>query len=133
MDLAVELDTRLRALTALLRRRYAISITAASTLARLRDRGPQRVTDLAAAESVAQPSMTALVGRLERDGYVRREAHAHDRRSQLVAVTPAGERRLDEVRAARAAALQERLDALTAAEREALGAVLPILDHLITP
>ena len=36
------------------------------------DTGPRRITDLAEAEAVAQPTITTLVGRLERDGLVRR-------------------------------------------------------------
>ena len=48
-----------------------MSRTAASVLATLRDTGPRRITELAEAEAVAQPTITTLVGRLERDGLVR--------------------------------------------------------------
>src|SRR3954451_11304262 len=73
-----------------------VSRTALSVLACLREAGPQRVTDLAAREAVAQPSMTALVGRLERQGLVTRTPDADDRRAVRVAVTPAGVEMLSE-------------------------------------
>src|SRR4051794_32607342 len=67
-----------------------LSRTAASVCARLRDAGPQRVTDLAAWESVAQPSMTALVGRLEEQGLVARRHDPSDGRVVLVELTDGG-------------------------------------------
>ncbi len=107
-----------------------LSRTAASVLATLREAGPQRITALAAAEAVAQPSMTALVGRLERDGLAERVADPDDARAVLARVTDRGRDRLDARRAARAARLQERLDALDSDEREALAAALPVLHKL---
>jgi MarR family len=50
--------------------RRDMSLTSLGTLATLEWAGPQRITDLARAEGVAQPSMTVLVGTLERDGLV---------------------------------------------------------------
>ena len=50
--------------------RRDMSLTSLGTLATLDRAGPQRITDLARAEGVAQPSMTVLVGTLERDGLV---------------------------------------------------------------
>ena len=74
--LATELERRLAGLWwAVLRpSSEELSRTATSVLARLRDGGPQRITDLAGAEAVAQPTMTTLVGRLERLGLVERGA-----------------------------------------------------------
>ncbi|MGZ4279795.1 MAG: MarR family transcriptional regulator, partial [Solirubrobacteraceae bacterium] len=65
-DLAPEIERVLaRLLVGLFRaEKGELSRTAASVLARVRDEGPQRVTDLATSESVAQPSMTTLVARL---------------------------------------------------------------------
>ena len=72
--LADDLDARLSALWRTLGRRgkREMSRTAASVLATLRDAGPRRITELADAEGIAQPSVTTLVGRLERDGLVQR-------------------------------------------------------------
>ncbi|WP_299575116.1 MarR family transcriptional regulator [uncultured Williamsia sp.] len=67
-----------------------LSLTSVATLSTLARRGPRRVTELAASEGVAQPSMTALVTSLERDGLVERRPDPRDRRAALVTVTEAG-------------------------------------------
>ena len=58
-----------------------LSLTTASTLATLDRSGPVRLSDLAAREGVTQPSMTALVSRLERDGLAERSGDPDDRRA----------------------------------------------------
>src|SRR4051794_4455520 len=92
--------------------RPELSRTSTSVLAFLRDDGPQRITELAAREAVAQPSMTSLVSRLERDGLVERRDDPADRRAVLVDITGEGERVLADRRRARADALAARLDRL---------------------
>ena len=67
-----------------------MSMTSLSTLSTLDWAGPRRITELAVVEGVTQPSMTALVKVLERDGMVERRADPKDRRVALVAVTKAG-------------------------------------------
>jgi DNA-binding MarR family transcriptional regulator len=49
----------------------ALSLTAARALGRLNEEGPIRLTTLAAAEGISQPSMTQLIQRLERQGLAR--------------------------------------------------------------
>jgi DNA-binding MarR family transcriptional regulator len=110
--------------------RPAQSRTALSVLAHLREHGPQRITELAQRESVAQPSMTALVDRLERQALVERTPDPDDRRAVRVAVTEAGLTVLAERRATRAAALAVPLDALDPSDREVLARVLPALQRL---
>ena len=130
--LASELDAPLIALWKAIGRvpRHDLSRTAASVLAALRDHGPQRITALAASEAVAQPTMTTLVGRLERDGLVRRGGDPGDARAVLVTITPEGLARLLRIREARAAAIEARLAELDPDEREALSAALPALGKL---
>jgi DNA-binding MarR family transcriptional regulator len=132
-NLADELDRRLTALWHVLGRRgkRELSRTAASVLATLRDSGPRRITELADSEAIAQPSVTTLVGRLERDGLVGRRSDPDDARAVLVHLTGEGRARLDEMRSAREAVLEARLATLTPAEREVLGDALPVLDKLI--
>ena len=108
----------------------SVSRTQLSVLASLRD-GPHRVTALAELERVAQPSMTALVSRLEDAGWVTREPDPTDGRVVNVAITPAGLETLDRHTTARAEALAARLAALAPEERAALAAALPALDSLI--
>ena len=130
--LASQLDAQLIALWKAVGRvqRHDLSRTAASVLAALRDGGPQRITALAAFEAVAQPTMTTLVGRLERDGLVTREPDPADARAVLVSLTPEGLLRLKRIREARAAAIEERLRELGPLEREALAAAMPALEKL---
>ena len=101
------------------------------TLRRLSDEGPQRITDLAAAELVAQPTMTVLVNRLVQDGLVRKTRDPIDARAVRVEITAAGREQLSAVRAGRAAVLQTRLERLDDDARAALAAALPALDQLL--
>jgi DNA-binding MarR family transcriptional regulator len=130
--LAIELERRLaRVWAQVLRSSFReLSRTATSVLGLLRDTGPRRVTDLAATEAVAQPTMTALVGRLDRLGLVERRRDPRDARAVLVALSDAGREALARQGAARAAAIAARLEALDAADRDALLAALPALDRL---
>jgi DNA-binding MarR family transcriptional regulator len=107
-----------------------ISLTSVSTLAALGRLGPQRITELAALQGVAQPSMTAVIGALEQSGYVARTPDPTDRRASLISLTAAGEEFLAERRRAgaeRVAALARRLSPQEAA---ALAAAVPALVHL---
>jgi MarR family 2-MHQ and catechol resistance regulon transcriptional repressor len=56
-----------------------------------------RMTDLAAQTSLSTSGVTRVVDRMDRDGLVRREACASDRRSSYAVITDAGRTRLDEV------------------------------------
>jgi DNA-binding MarR family transcriptional regulator len=131
-DLAVALEARIAAVfRLLLRRSYReLSRTATAVLANLRDTGARRITDLAAAESVAQPTMTTLVVRMERDGLVQRASDPADRRGVLVSITDEGLATLRRYSDARAEVLGARLSQLDAADREAIAAALPALDRL---
>jgi DNA-binding MarR family transcriptional regulator len=91
------------------------------------------VTDLAAAEQVTQPAMTALVGRLERRGLVLRGADADDGRVVRVAITDDGARLLDEVRARRSERLAARVESLSPEHREALRRAVPAILALTDP
>jgi DNA-binding MarR family transcriptional regulator len=132
-DLAQELDQRLRTLARIVRHHvdYGLSLTSATVLARLHDGGPQRITDLAALELVAQPTMTALVGRLEARGYVERRRGDADRRVVTVALTDAGRQKLADVREARTQFLAGHMAGLSGDERTQLAAALPLLDQII--
>jgi len=55
-----------------------------------------RMTDLAGQTSLSTSGVTRVVDRMGRDGLVRREACASDRRSSYAVITDAGHTRLDE-------------------------------------
>jgi DNA-binding MarR family transcriptional regulator len=55
-----------------------------------------RMTDLAGQTSLSTSGVTRVVDRMDRDGLVRREACASDRRSSYAVITDAGRARLEE-------------------------------------
>jgi DNA-binding MarR family transcriptional regulator len=114
---------------ALSRETAEVSRTSLSVLATLREH-PHRITELAALEHVAQPTMTVLVSRLEGRGWVERAADPHDRRAVNVTLTRAGAKLLEELVARRTATLAARLAALSEAERQTLARALPLLDRI---
>ncbi|MFE5588266.1 MarR family winged helix-turn-helix transcriptional regulator [Kitasatospora sp. NPDC056531] len=87
-----------------------MSLTTVAAIGRLEQEGPIRLTALAAAEGIAQPSMTSLVQRLERQGLASRSADPRDGRVCLVAITDAGH----ELLAARRRAQRARVTGLLA-------------------
>ena len=107
------------------------SVAQARTLGRLLADGPQRVSALAAAERTAQPSMTALVDRMEKAGWVTRAPDPTDGRAVTVTVTERGAAEVAAVRVASGRALEERLAMLSGTDRTALRAALPALDALL--
>ena len=107
-----------------------LSLTTASTLATLDRDGPQRLSDLAVREGVTQPSMTALVTRLERDGLATRGADPSDGRAVVVTLTDAGRDVLTARRTRRASRLAELLDDLEPDERAAVDAAARALSRL---
>jgi DNA-binding MarR family transcriptional regulator len=56
-----------------------------------------RMTDLAGQTSLSTSGVTRVVDRMDRDGLVRREACASDRRSSYAVITDTGRTRLDAV------------------------------------
>jgi DNA-binding MarR family transcriptional regulator len=116
----------------LLRRltRPSTSLTTASTLRRLDQRGDHRLSDLAAAEGVTQPAMTQLVSRLEHDGLAARAGDPSDGRVVVVRITDAGRDLVQRRRQVRAERLAELLGELSPEDRMAIVAALPALDRL---
>ena len=88
--------------------------------------GDKRLTQKQLAEAAAteQPTMAATLARMERDGLIRRSANPEDGRSALVALSPAASRKVRAVREAIDAVNGEALAGFTAAERDALLAML---------
>ncbi|MFH7340330.1 MarR family winged helix-turn-helix transcriptional regulator [Streptomyces sp. KHY 26] len=108
-----------------------LSFTAASTLARLEREGPVRLTLLAAAEGVAQPSMTQLVQRLERQDLVMRVGDAVDGRVTLIAISDAGREVLAARRRSRDARLAELMAALPDDDQRALADAMRVVAPLV--
>jgi len=113
-----------------------LSLTAVSTLGSLSRYGPQRITALAGAEGVSQPSMTQLVQRLEQRGLVARGSDPADGRVALVALTDEGLAALSARRARNARRIAELLADLPEDDVSALGdaltAVLPAIRRRVS-
>jgi DNA-binding MarR family transcriptional regulator len=98
-DTAVGIAEALRVGTTLMVRHLArgTSLTSRNVLSALAAEGPSRLTALATATGIAQPAMTQLVGRMEREGLVVRLIDPEDARATLVAITEAGRALRDEL------------------------------------
>ncbi|HZV27236.1 MAG TPA: MarR family transcriptional regulator [Acidothermaceae bacterium] len=113
------------------RRTRTLSLTALSTLATLEQTGPRRLTELALAEEITQPSMTSLVTQLEQLGFAERRRDPADARVVLVAITRAGRQLVRERRRAGAQTLTELIDKLDEQDIAELHVALPALRRLL--
>lgn len=127
---AADLEALVVRLTSVTARREGLSRTAAATLSRLSTSGPARLTDLAAAEEISQPSMSTLVARLVGQGLVLREADPDDARAVRLSVTAAGEAKVAERRAARTRRLDTALAQLPPDDAAVIADALPALTRL---
>ena len=113
----------------------ALSLTSALALSRLNEEGPIRLTTLAAAEGIAQPSMTQLIQRLERQGLATRINDPEDGRVALVNITNAGRAVMDDRRRDRRDRLAELLKGVSPEDEAALilaaNVALPIIRGLV--
>jgi DNA-binding MarR family transcriptional regulator len=131
--LADQLGVVLTRLTNLLREAVlpaGMNSAQARTLLALHDAGPQRVTDLARLDHLKQPTMSGVLLRMGRLGWVRRLDDSDDLRAVIVRLTPAGERIASQLIAARTQVLESYLDGLSASDRSAVAAALPALRKL---
>jgi DNA-binding MarR family transcriptional regulator len=87
---------------------HELSRTEAGVLATLTE-GPRRITELAATEALAQPTVTQLVDKLEGRGLVNRGRSGDDGRVVLVEITPLGSEHLEALRAEIRANMREAL------------------------
>jgi MarR family transcriptional regulator, multiple antibiotic resistance protein MarR len=106
----------------------------------VRDHRDARVADLASAFAIGAGATSKIVDRLEREGWTERRPNPANRRSSLLALTPAGESVVSRAEPAWQAAIQEILGAAVTAEQltalsRALGALRSDLErrHLGLP
>ncbi len=110
---------------------HELSRTEVGVLATLTD-GPRRITELAATEALAQPTVTQLVDKLEGRGLVVRGRSGEDGRVVLVEITAAERpRALEELRAEIRANMREALVDLPDAELTELAHAADTLGGLI--
>jgi len=136
-ELDPESVARLRAAVLVLSRRLRnqasddeLSATELAVLGRVQRECRQTPGGLARAEHVQPPSMTRIVERLERRGYLRREPDPDDGRQQLISVTGGGLEFIERTRERRNRWLGGQLDRLERTEQAALRDALPALLRL---
>jgi len=104
-----------------------------SALASLHFHDSRNIGDLAADERVKRPSMTRLVGDMERDGLVRRARDPSDGRGVLIKLTPRGNALFNGTRATKIALVADYLRALPPDRRTAIKIAFGVLDDLAVP
>ncbi len=80
--------------------------------------GKIRMAELAASVHLSQSALSRLIGRLEKEGLVTRDACADDRRSVWTVITQAGRDRYHEARPTQRAILRSELDECTKVAEE---------------
>jgi MarR family transcriptional regulator, multiple antibiotic resistance protein MarR len=125
----VRCETRLyNALNDRLRSAHGIVTSQYEFLRHLRDRPGARVADVAAEFAIGIGATSRGADRLEAKGWVVRRPHPDDRRSSVLALTPAGAALADAAEETVTAALAELLgDALDGASLAAAGEALATL------
>ena len=109
-----------------------LSVQDALILGYVRKHPGAGVSELADADQISRPTMSAHVKRLEAAGWLARSDHAEDGRRSGLAVTAAGGRKLDAVRRLRNDWLSARLALLTDVERAQLAAAAAPLLRLVS-
>jgi DNA-binding MarR family transcriptional regulator len=107
-----------------------LTLAQLSILVTLLDKGPIRMTDLAAHERVRTPTTTVAIRRLEKVGLVKRSRDPSDLRAVLVDITPLGRAVHGESLANRRAALATMLSQLSGSELNTLMKALAPLERL---
>ena len=110
------------------------SLASAAVLVQLDDGGPARISALASASGVSQPSVAELVGRLERDELVARFTDPQDKRATLVDITGRGRRQRLQLQRSMHGRMIGLLHALPAEDQAtlhlAMCAASPLVDQL---
>ncbi len=93
---------------------------------------PRTISELAACQAVALPTMSRTISTLVERGWVTRTEDTNDRRRVLVQITDEGRAILDQLHSRIQAHMTARLAPLTAEERELVLAGLEILEKTFT-
>jgi DNA-binding MarR family transcriptional regulator len=93
--------------------------------------GPRRITELAATEALAQPTVTQLVDKLQRRGLVERQRSGDDGRVVLVVISEQGREQLEALRARTREVMRETLKELSDQQLAELVAAAETLGRLV--
>jgi DNA-binding MarR family transcriptional regulator len=99
---------------------FGLSLAAVRLLARIRDHGAVRISDLAVAENCSQPTITNHVKKLEAQQLVTRTADPSDARAWMIGLTDQGSQRLAEMRHSLGTSVLPMLASLSRKDQKAL-------------
>jgi DNA-binding MarR family transcriptional regulator len=111
--------------------RTRLSYARARLLSAIEEHGPARMSDLAALDHCAPPTLTRHVRLLEDAGLVSRTTDSADARAVLIGITAKGHCVLAQVHADRGAAIDQRLARLDVADRQTLAEAVRIMRSLL--
>jgi DNA-binding MarR family transcriptional regulator len=97
-------------------RAAGLSLSRGKILAAMEKHGPMRPHDLAQHMGHAPRSITDAIDGLERDGFVKRQAHPTDRRAQLLVTTAQGASALERATACKSEAVEQMFGELEESE-----------------
>src|SRR5205085_2502080 len=107
-----------------------VSESQSFVLTLLMDNRPWRISDLAAVEGVRVPSMTELIGRMEKQGLVSKQDVSHDLRGVEVIITEKGRGLMQNHLRQYVDLMTQRMAVLNDEEKAAIIKILPVLDRL---
>lgn len=108
-----------------------ISMAQLSIMMLLDDRGPLRISQIAASEAVRMPTASNAIGQLENLGLVERIRDVSDRRGVLVDLTDHGRKELRDLGEERSIQLAEMLEGLEPNELEEVAKVVPMISMIL--
>lgn len=111
---------------------WDLTTSQSSAMSTLVDRGPLRMSELAALEGVQLPSATSVVNGLVKLGLVERRADPADRRAVVIDLTPKGRRQVDELVDRRNHCFALLLDRLDEQDRRLLEDAVPAVARLLS-
>jgi DNA-binding MarR family transcriptional regulator len=133
--LAKQLGLRIVRITQCLTRRMqqeVLTPSQATVLTLLQDGRAWRLGDLASATGVRPPSMTELVSRMERQGWLRKMDTVRDRRGVAVTITEEGRAVIQALNRRQVDLIAQRLALLSDEEKRIIELALPVLDRLFS-
>lgn len=136
MQLATDLRTVVTRLIKRLRAESTLgnelSLTGRSTLALIQQQGKASPAELAAMEKITNQSMSAVLQHLASLGYIERTTSKEDKRKQVISISKAGEKKLQQVRSLRDEWLSRAMrDTCTARELKALAKAVAALGRIV--
>lgn len=91
--------------------------------------GPATQRQILERLSIAQPTLTSLVQRMERDGIVRRTSHLSDRRASMIELTDQGRQKLSEAFVVMEGVAEPALAGLSLEEQASLVSALKVISR----